>query len=228
VIYRVDASKGFESFAIEIYNLIKREGRKVFYVFDCLSDLVDYWHSDLMIGNFFKVTCPYLYELDTVAYFAVSRTNHPFSTIATIRETTQLLLDLYRVGGNLYIHPLKVWQRYSSTMLFPHLIRGQEAVSITASIEVAALFAGIKRGGDRPDYWNAVINRAREALSESPEEQEAVKRELMSILVGSETRMSELCDGTLPLLKSSGSPHVSSARLYGGKSVGMLLARKNT
>ena len=35
-----------------------------------------YWHSDLMIGNFFKVTCPFLYELDTVAYFA-HHARHP-------------------------------------------------------------------------------------------------------------------------------------------------------
>ena len=48
-----------------------------------------------MIGNFFMITCPYLFELDTIAYFALLRNNHSFKTIARIRETTQLLLDLY-------------------------------------------------------------------------------------------------------------------------------------
>jgi len=51
-----------------------------------------------------------------VAYFAVVRDVTTFATIAGIRETTQLLLDLYQVHGKLYIHPLKVWQRYSPTM----------------------------------------------------------------------------------------------------------------
>ncbi len=72
-----------------------------------------------MVGNFFKVTCPYLYELDMIAYFAIIRNSHTYSTIAGIRETTQLLLDLHKVDDNLYIHPLKVWQRYSPEMFFP-------------------------------------------------------------------------------------------------------------
>ncbi|HEX2926264.1 MAG TPA: pyruvate kinase, partial [Ruminiclostridium sp.] len=121
-ICHIDSSKGFESFATEVHSIIKNEGKKAFYVFDCLTDLLIYWYSDLMIGNFFKVTCPYLYELDTVAYFAIKRNYHTYSTIAGIRETTQLLLDLYQVNNKYYIHPLKVWQRYSPTMFFPHLI----------------------------------------------------------------------------------------------------------
>ena len=108
-IYHVDASKGFESFAIEIHNIIRDEGKRVLYVFDCLTDLLEYWHSDLMTGNFFKATCPYLYELDTVAYYAIKRGFHTYGTIAGIRETTQLLLDLYEINDRTYIHPLKVW-----------------------------------------------------------------------------------------------------------------------
>lgn len=53
-IYHIDARKGFESFAIEIHNIINKEGTGVFYVFDCLTDLLEYWYSDLMIGNFLK------------------------------------------------------------------------------------------------------------------------------------------------------------------------------
>ena len=124
--YIVDAKKGFESFAAKINNIVEKEGYHVFYVFDCLTDLVDYWYSDLMIGNFFKVSCPFLYELDAIAYFAVRRNAHTFSTIAGIRETTQLLIDLYNVNNEYYIHPLKVWKRYSSTMFFGYLLSPQE------------------------------------------------------------------------------------------------------
>ena len=92
------------------------------------------------------------------------RGTHTYSTIARIRETTQLLLDLYQVDGRIYIHPLKVWQRYSPTMFFPHLIRGDEAVSITASTEVADLFSSMQRQGDRLDHWDVAFERAREAL----------------------------------------------------------------
>jgi len=84
--YHVDARKGFESFAIEIHNLIKEEGKRLFYVFDCLTDLLEYWHSDLMIGNFFKANCPYLYELAADAYFAIMRNFHTYTLIPGITE----------------------------------------------------------------------------------------------------------------------------------------------
>jgi len=226
-IYHVNAAKGFESFAIEVHNLVKREGKKAFYVFDCLTDLLKYWHSDLMIGNFFKVTCPYLYELDTVAYFAIIRNVHTFTTIAGIRETTQLLLDLYQVNNKFYIHPLKVWQRYSPTMFFPHLIQGQQAISITASTEVAELFSSIHREGARLDYWNVIFNKAKETLELDATQQESTKKLLMYMLIGSESRMFELCDRyfTLHDILTIASREVGTG-FIGGKSVGMLIARK--
>ena len=225
--YHVDASKGFENFATQVHNIIKKVGRKIFYVFDCLTDLLKYWNSDLMIGNFFKVTCPFLYELDTVAYFAIIRGAHTFNTIAGIRETTQLLLDLYHVKNRLYIHPLKVWQRYSPTMFFPHLIQGSEAISITASAEVSELFSSVPRGGERLDYWNVTFNRAKDALSLDPGLQEGIKKQLMQMLLGSESRMTRLCERyfTLADILAIASREIGTG-FIGGKSVGMLVARK--
>ena len=226
-VYSIDASKGFESFTTEIYNLIKKEGKRVLYVFDCLTDLLKYWHSDLMIGNFFKATCPYLYELDTIAYFAIKRNFHTYSTIAGIRETTQLLLDIYEINNKTYIHPLKVWQRYSPTMFFPHLIQNQEAVCITASSDASELLANIQRGENRLDYWNVTFNRARKVLNFSPKQQEAAKKRLMYMLIGSDSRMFELCNRYLTLkdILMIASREIGTG-FIGGKSVGMLLARK--
>lgn len=225
--YTLDPSKGFEMFAGEVHELVKKEGRKAFYVFDCLTDLLLYWHSDVMIGNFFRVTCPYLFELDTVAYFAIRRNVHTFVTIARIRETTQLLLDLYFIDGKLYIHPLKVWERYSPTMFFPHLILEQEAISVTASSDAAGLFSKIHRSGDRQDYWDIVFAKARQSLEESPEEKEAVKKDLMHLFIGSDSRMFDLCLAYFELedILSIAARELGTG-FIGGKSVGMLLARK--
>jgi len=226
-VYHVDPKKGFESFATEIHNLVKQEGRKTFYVFDCLTDLLQYWYSDLMIGNFFRVTCPFLYELETIAYFPIIRNVHTYSTIAGIRETTQLLLDLYHVNGRMYIHPLKVWERYSPTMFFPHLIDGDEAFSITASSDAAELFSQIQRSGERLDYWEVIFKKAREALALGPQQQEETKRLLMSMLIGRESRMFDLCDRffTLRDILMVADREVGTG-FIGGKSVGMLVARK--
>lgn len=225
--HRIEPEIGFESFASEVHQIVKKEGKRAFYVFDCLTDLLKYWYSDLMIGNFFKVTCPYLYELDTVAYFALRRNTHTFATIAGIRETTQLLLDLYQLEGRLYVHPLKVWQRYSSTMFFPHLIREQEAISITSSAEVAELFSKIHSSGDRMDYWTAYFRKAKAVLAHSPEEQETVKTELMKMMFGGKSRMFDLCDRyfTLADILAIASRELGTG-FIGGKSIGMLTARK--
>lgn len=225
ITYHLDASLGFETIATEVHNLVEREGLQAFYVFDCLTDLLEYWYSDLMIGNFFKVTCPFLYELDTIAYFALIRNAHTYSTIAGIRETTQLLLDLYQVEDRLYIHPLKVWQRYSPTMFFPHLIEEDTATSVTASSEVAALFSTIQHPSDRPDFWNVTFSRAREALNGPAAEQEATKTLLMQMLIGRDSKMFPLCQEyfTLADILQIASREVGTG-FIGGKSVGMLLA----
>jgi pyruvate,water dikinase len=223
----VEAQRGFESFAAEVYQIVERRGKRAFYIFDCLTDLLESWHSDLMIGNFFKIICPFLYELDTVAYFAIKRNVHTFNTIAGIRETTQLLLDLYRAGGRHYVHPLKVWQRYSPTMFLPHLLDGQQAYTVTSSAEAAELFSRINRMGERPDYWNIMIGKATRALGRGQRQQQGAKRLLSSMLVGKDSRMLELCDRYLTLQDLAGiASRVIGTGFIGGKSVGMLVARK--
>jgi hypothetical protein len=119
-IHTFDPDQGFEAFTVAIYNRVKEEGIDAFYVFDSLSELQAAWYTDLMMGNFFQVTCPYLFILDTVAYFPLLRGKHSFDAVAKIRDTTQLLMDVYSDEDMIYLHPLKVWKRYSNRMFLPH------------------------------------------------------------------------------------------------------------
>ncbi len=227
VLYSLDASEGFESFTSSVYSLIEREGLRAFYVFDCLSELLEFWHSDLMIGNFFRVVCPFLYQLETVAYFALIRGVHTHSTIARIRETTQLLLDIYTVEDRLYIHPLKVWERYSPTMFFPHLIAGEKAVSITASADAAILLAGLGWSTQPRDYWELTLERAQATLDKDEASRERMKRLLLGLIIGREPRIVALAERyfTLKDLLDIAEREIGSG-FIGGKSVGMLLGRK--
>ncbi len=52
----VPLSHRFENFTVDIHNIINKEGKDAFYVFDCLSELQTAWATDLMMGNFFRVT----------------------------------------------------------------------------------------------------------------------------------------------------------------------------
>jgi len=227
VLYKLDISEGFELFAAKIHNIIDKEGLEAFYVFDCLSDLLTSWRSDMMVGNFFRVTCPFLFVLDTLAYFALIRGTHTHDTIARIRETTQLLMDVYIVDNKIYIHPLKVWERYSPTMFFPHLIEEDGAISITSSADTATLFSQVSGSGQPSDYWNITLDHARTLLNGDKEAQEEMKKLLISLVIGKELRITELAVKyfTLRDVLDIARREIGTG-FIGGKSVGMLLARK--
>jgi hypothetical protein len=232
--YSLDAHTGFESFTTQVYTIVTVEGREVFYVFDCLSFLQSAWATDLMTGNFFVVMCPYLFELDTIAYFSIMRHSHSFKTVARVRETTQLLLEVYNPSGTYCVHPLKVWNRYSPTMFFPHLEEGKEFTPIINSVDATQLFSDIsRREAQSPrrylDYWDRLFMKA-EDLSRrpcKPEERQEMTDELCRIMIGKESRIISLAKKIFTLedilnIKS----RVIGTGFVGGKTVGMLLARK--
>jgi hypothetical protein len=232
-VYKLNANSGFESFSTQIHNIVRNEGRDVFYVFDCLSDLLMAWATDLMIGNFFVITCPYLFELNTVAYFAILRSSHSFKTIARIRETTQVLLDVYNHQGKLCVHPLKAWQRYSPTMFLPHIMENGKFVPILNSADAASFFSYLTdknaTGGERNlDYWDRIFLQTDDILndpSQIEEKQEMVEK-LSRVLIGREKRMLSLVKEyfTLEDLVEIKKRLIGTG-FIGGKSVGMLLAR---
>ena len=117
----VPLSHRFETFTVDIHNIIEKEGFDAFYVFDCLSELQAAWATDLMMGNFFKVTCPFLFILDTVAFFPIIRGKHSVQAVNKILDTTQLFIDVYSDNRNIYVRPEKVWNRNSETMFLPHI-----------------------------------------------------------------------------------------------------------
>lgn len=237
-VYELDSAGGFEAFSVQVYDIITREGREAYYVFDCLSDLLPVWASDLMIGNFFVITCPYLFELDTIAYFCILRNNHSFPTVARIRETTQLLIDISNCEGKYYVHPLKVWNRYSSTMFLPHLMEGDDLSPITSSGDVAKLLSMIplmihESEKRNLDYWDRLFLNAsdvfRNARKEDPvarHNQELIFERLCRLVIGRDERILSLIDKyfTLKDLLDIKSRLIGSG-FIGGKTVGMLLAR---
>lgn len=236
-VHEPQADAGFEHFASQIHQIIRNAGKGAFYVFDCLSDLLERWSSDLMIGNFFRITCPYLFELDTIAYFSLLRGHHSYDTIARIRETTQLLLDLYRIEGRDYIHPLKVWQRYAPTMFLPHRITVEMCEPITSSAEASVLFASVQTRQQQAerqiDFWDRLFLTAEQSwqLCRSlPAGDAACRRifeRLCGLLIGDEGRIGEMARTWFDLSDLIGISRrqIGSGKI-GGKAVGMLLSRK--
>lgn len=237
-VIEVDPGQGFDHFSREVHNIIEARGREVFYVFDNLSALVVEWATDELLANYFQVTCPYLFELATVAYFALVRGKHANDVIARIRDTTQVLIDVYRVGGQMYVHPLKVWDRYSPQMFLPHAFNGSELTAIFHSGEAAAVSATASkhplRGTSAPIApWDSVYNKLSlyrqmgRGFDEADSETIALKDELRLMLFGSHAEFNHLAEEyfTLEDLFQIRERLVGSGRT-GGKAAGMLLARR--
>jgi hypothetical protein len=227
MVITLDATAGFEAFTSQVHRVIAQAGLKAFYVFDSLSELQEAWATDLMVGNFFAVTCPYLFELDTIAYFCLIRGVHAAEAIARIRETTQLFLNLLRGAEGPVFQPVKVWHRYSPTMFLPHVFRHQGLVPVTDGLYHGWSFT-------RPiaasmDFWDRLFLEAENAMTAQaePGELAAWRHRLSRLLLGRDERMLALADTWLGLGDLLEIRHRMIGTGYiGGKAVGMLIARK--
>jgi len=236
-IHTLDPQTGFEIFLNDIHTVIDEAGRGVFYVFDCLSDLAVDWFSDQMLGNFFMLTCPYLYDLETVAYFALLRNHHSFYAITPIKDTTQLLIDVYNYRDRRYVRPLKAQNRYSPTMHRLHAWDNDEFQSVTDSYIISEVLTSTPRSAleltiSRLDVWSRAFLEAEEvfrdrgAESEPDEKTAEVFHRLLRMIISRDERVLDLAKRYFELADviEIGKRTIGTG-LIGGKSTGMLLAR---
>ncbi len=237
-IIKIDPARGFDIFSAEVHNVIEKQGREVFYVFDNLSALVVEWATDELLAAFFQVTCPFLFELDTVAYFALTRGKHSHAAVARVRDTTQLLLSVFNIQDKKYIHPLKVWGRYSAQMFLPHEIRDKKWDPVfhsSVAAEVSALASEKPLDLEVPSIapWDSVYRKLikfREMdppLAEGAPEVQSLKKEFSRMMLGSHPSFDRLVDQfmTVDDLFHIRNRLIGSGRI-GGKAAGMLVARR--
>ena len=232
---RIELSHRFETFTAAIHTLIEREGRDAFYVFDCLYELQTAWATDLMMGNFFRVTCPFLFQLDTVAFFPLIRGKHSIRAIAKIRDTTQLFLDVYSDGDTVYVRPDKVWNRNSETMFLPHVYdpRTGRADPLLDGVRVSRFYQVMnrcQRPGDEQniDAWDRFFTLSRQMHENGMDVTQACSR-MCDIMMSRDEKMRIMIKKHFrPEDYFSVRDHMIGTGMIGGKACGMLLARKIT
>ncbi len=228
----IPLSHRFETFTVDIHYVIEQEGFDAFYVFDCLSELQAAWATDLMMGNFFKVTCPFLFVLDTVAFFPIIRGKHSADAINKIFNTTQLFLDVYSDSKNIYVRPGKVWNRNSDTMFLPHTYdpetgKFQPILDGVKSSRFYQTLGQAQRSSEDQyqDSWDRFFNRTR-ILHESQADIAEECSRMCNIMMTRDEKMREM-------VKKNFTPedyfairdHMIGTGMIGGKACGMLLAR---
>jgi len=238
-IIELDPSSGFDPFSAAVHSIAEEKGRGAFYVFDNLSALVAEWATDELLASFFQFTCPFLFQMATVAYFGLTRHHHGHTTVARIRDTTQLLLDVYRVQDEMHVHPLKVWDRYSPRMFLAHVVSESEWQPVYGSARPAAPEGEARRSplatpASDISPWESVYSKLRQHVDAGDDEDArhqpevaALRHELARLLIGSHPEFNRLADEYLTQrdLLAIRERLIGSGRI-GGKAGGMLVARR--
>ena len=222
----------FEDFTVTIHNEIQNAGKNVFYVFDCLSELQVAWATDLMMGNFFRVTCPFLFSLDTVAYFPIIRGKHSVQAVNKILNTTQLFLDVYADKKNIYVRPEKVWKRASDTMFLPHIynLENDSFRPILDGVQASRFYQALglaQRSAEEQysDSWDRFFNRAKIKEENGVDISQECSR-MCDIMMTRDSRMREMVKNHFTSKDYfEVRDHMIGTGMIGGKACGMLLAR---
>ena len=235
--HRLDPTEGFETFIAKVHDIIRDTGRREWHVFDCLTDLAIAWRSDTMLGNFFVLTCPYLYDVGAIGYFGLKRNFHSKDALALFKNTTQVFLDVYNHKDQIYLHPLKVQHRYSPTMYMLHVWKGDEFIPVTESSTTGEIMSSAERipfmsGRSRAGAWHSVFHDAEQKITEANASDDPEKlhgeilQELLRTAITREPKMLNLLQKYLTVKDVMQiADRILGTGLIGGKTVGMLLAR---
>lgn len=247
-IVRVSPERGFEHFITQIHRVIEAQGHGGIYIFDSLSDLQEIRYSDRMIGCFFRLTCPYLREMETIATFMLAWGVHSTLAIKPIRETTQVWLDGYELDGEHYLRAVKTRQgsgTYRQGVLFHWAPEGAEPLSnsaLVSRIRQSVNWTGLPSSPQRQvDVWDRAFLRLQnvveqieriqaaglEPAASIQEEHEKLRRLTVRMMMTNEEAMAQFA---LKFINSRDILYIwrrmVGTGLIGGKAVGMLLARQ--
>lgn len=192
--YILDPHVGFETFAVQVHRIISGEGKGVFFIFDCISDLQKYWFSDNMVANFVCLTTPFIARQKSIAYMPMMYERHTYETISRIRHSVPALMNMRTLDGCLHILPVQVRDRYTRDMYFPLKIHGEEYTTLTSSADVYAIFDMFTQTGEQRDCWDKMFDNFVAGSEDVTDEDGVPLREnILECLLGIEPTRLELC-----------------------------------
>ncbi len=236
-VIELDPQQGFETFTTKVHSVINQFGKGHYYLFDCLSELAAAWCNDRMLGNFFMQVCPYLYYAQTVTTFALLRNYHSYHAVRPILDTAQIISNVYKYKENIYVHPLKVDGRHSTTMNMIHLWKGDEFLPVQDSGTITEILSNVGAleldvANERLGIWAKTFQGAEQLLKDREKgqynDEDIDKRfqQLVRMVISRDERILKIATKYLNLADIIRTrKRMIGTGLIGGKSVGMLLAR---
>ncbi len=234
-IVRLNTVGGFETFTVQVSNMILSQDPGAYFVFDCMTDLKSVWAADFMVRNFFKAICPLVAEMKCVAYFSLVRRAHSDDSVMQIREASNIYSRAIRGGDDFYIHPLKMSDRRTRQMFLPHVFSADytKLEPLMDGIRTSRYYEMLEEHSrlvSRPytDKWEMFFQDARRAMEEGdPEDTEIYKKHMYDMLIGRDGTRERLFREHYDIRDylDIHERMIGTGRI-GGKAAGMLLSRK--
>ncbi len=215
-VVEVDLSRDRQAVMEELEDRIRVGSSGAHYLFDNLSVLCEGWDDEDLLVEFFRTICPLLFDMEAVAYFALLRGKQSNRAVAKIRDTTQILLDVYEEQGRVFLQPIKVWDRYSETMFHPHVLSGGQFVPVE-SLQAA--------GGGPTQSGVELLTGYQERTGD--EKSLSIREELIRTIVSNRPEYIRIARDylTVPDIIQIKSRIIGSGTI-GGKAAGMLLSNR--
>ena len=229
----IPPSKRFERFTVTLHELIVSMPEETYYIFDCLSDLQTAWSTDLLISNFFTIIGQLTTEKHAIAYFPIMRAMHSYECMASIREKTQVFLDVFSDEKYVFIRPLKVWQRDTPTMFLPHVYdKADRTLEPVLSGVVASRFYKLMNSNlndtneSNLDFWDRFFQQNELLYRNGIDISEATARMCRIMITRDEHIRKMVLENFIPEDYFEIRSRMIGTGLIGGKACGMLMARK--
>ena len=223
----------FRHFTVAVHEEIRRQEKGTLFVFDCLSALQTAWATDLMMVNFFAVTTPLLKERGDTALFPLMSQMHSDEAAAKITQIADCFLEVFSDFKSIYLRGLKILNRDRQDLEKPCLLDPDSGslTLITDGVKLSRFHRARDMSGRihadlSMDSWDRSFLNAQRKY-EYGEDLSAECTRMCRIMMSRDSRMRSLIQenfrpGDYFFVKE----HMVGSGQIGGKSCGMLTARK--
>ena len=223
----------FRHFTVAVHEEIRRQEKGTLFVFDCLSALQTAWATDLMMVNFFAVTTPLLKERGDTALFPLMSQMHSDEAAAKITQIADCFLEVFSDFKSIYLRGLKILNRDRQDLEKPCLLDPDSGslTLITDGVKLSRFHRARDMSGRihadlSMDSWDRFFLNAQRKYEYGEDITEECAR-MCQIMMSRDLRMRTLIrenfrPGDYFFVKE----HMVGSGQIGGKSCGMLTARK--
>ena len=230
---RVRLNHRFRHFTVALHEEIRRREKGTLFLFDCLSQLQTAWATDLMMVNFFTVTSPLLHSRGDAALFPLMALMHSDEAAAKITQIADCFIEVCSDFKNIYLRAEKIRDLTDQDLFQPQMMDPESGAlsPITDGVRLSRYhrakdMAARIHADLSMDSWDRFFLNAQRKY-EYGEDLSGECARMCRIMMSRDSRMRSLIlenfrPGDYFFVKE----HMVGSGQIGGKSCGMLTARK--